>query len=632
MGGFFAGLGSAIGGAGSQVPQLREQLLTQWSHSRDALANLIAQARENAHDQQHYNTLLEQEFKVRGAQPGDNKILKHAQNAYQSLVVHPETIKTMQQTGILPNQKPPQTAAGPPPAGQTPGSLAPMIVGQPKDASAALGGSSPAEPTGKPIDLGAMGGGGGAGQHIGVPETPMAAPVAQPAQAPQQISMLPSPQVTAQPPIQPVGQGGDDARYHQQEAAGFVLPAVAKAHVPFAQGEAQLAEKKALDHYIISQYGPERLNYLKQQLGPGGWEQLQPWQKLAAAQSAGGMTPTNMPMAAFNEELVSPFTKGSNLPPGTVAAAGGDLDPEGTYRVMRSRMNNQYIAYPTDIRAEFTPHTVTGPTGEQSFVSPSQAAAGSAGTKIPGAINPSFAPTSTSSLKPIQTVDAQGNAVTRLEPVTSTRTKGGRAAGGAAIQPVSGTGGGGAATPHPSGGPREFPRPFTPEQQLTGEQKLGQYNIAIDRASSVMKRLPLLNNLLDAGKINLELDTTGFLKAILNRNMSMTPEEEQLAGDFRTLTEDINLLRGPLGATGFRGPEAFAALQAQRGQLMARPGITAQVLTNTLRALRAQQAPLAKRFKGGDVQAEQQTPPPTTTGNVIHWGRDAQGNPVRLSQ
>jgi hypothetical protein len=161
---------------------------------------------------------------------------------------------------------------------------------------------------------------------------------------------------------------------------------------------------------------------------------------------------------------------------------------------------------------------------------------------------------------------------------------------------------------------------------MTGEQKLGQYNIAIDRTQSVLKRLPLLNNLLDAGKINLELDTQGFLKAVLNRSVSMTPEEEQLAGDFRTLTEDINLLRGPLGATGFRGPEAFAALQAQRGQLMARPGITAQVLTNTLRALRAQQAPLAKRFKGGDVQSEQNA---GGGGAIEEWTRDASGKLVK---
>ncbi len=112
-------------------------------------------------------------------------------------------------------------------------------------------------------------------------------------------------------------------------------------------------------------------------------------------------------------------------------------------------------------------------------------------------------------------------------------------------------------------------------------------------------KLPLLNSMLEAGKLQMELDSSGVVKAIINRALPMTKAEADFAGDMRTMMEDINLLRGPMGATGFRGPEAWTALQAQRGQLLANPAITKKVLENSLIALKAQRDPIAKALGQG---------------------------------
>lgn len=218
-------------------------------------------------------------------------------------------------------------------------------------------------------------------------------------------------------------------------------------------------------------------------------------------------------------------------------------------------------------------------------------------TMIPGAVSPPMLPSTTQSLRSIQTNDANGNPITRLEPVSATRTRG--AATG--VPPVSGN----STAPHaPGPGPKEFEKPFTPEQMVRHEQQLGQYKIAVDRMSQIQKDLPLLNSLLNSGKLNLELDSSGLIKALINRAMPMTESEERFIGNFRTMMEDINLLRGPMGATGFRGPEAWAALQAQRGQLLARPGITKQVLANSIQALKAQLKPLERFDKDKPKEGE----------------------------
>jgi hypothetical protein len=152
---------------------------------------------------------------------------------------------------------------------------------------------------------------------------------------------------------------------------------------------------------------------------------------------------------------------------------------------------------------------------------------------------------------------------------------------------------------------------LTPGQRITLEGKADVYNKTIDLAERVMKKLPLLNSILDAKKIDINLDPKmGFAKALLARNLPMSKEERELASDFISLMEHINSVRGPLGAVGFRGPEAFAALQAQRGQMLANPAITSGVLENTLKVLRGQRDVVNKGLGRGMPAQPQQLPSP----------------------
>jgi hypothetical protein len=152
-----------------------------------------------------------------------------------------------------------------------------------------------------------------------------------------------------------------------------------------------------------------------------------------------------------------------------------------------------------------------------------------------------------------------------------------------------------------SGG-RQFRVPFTPLQQLTETQRLATFNQAIDRMDSVKSRLGLLNSLIDSGKMEfmLESDEKGnhYLNFLVKRAVGkgMTDDEKQLVADMNTMVEDVNMIRLPLGAGGFRGPEAWAGLQRQKGNLLQDPDITRKVIDNTLVAFRAQRDPLQERF------------------------------------
>jgi hypothetical protein len=129
---------------------------------------------------------------------------------------------------------------------------------------------------------------------------------------------------------------------------------------------------------------------------------------------------------------------------------------------------------------------------------------------------------------------------------------------------------------------------LTPEEQNKATQNMGQVSNTIDLVNQVQGRLPLMADLVDRGKIHFELHD-GLLSTVVNATFPPNSEEAKLAGDLKTLSEDINLLRAPLGATGFRGVEAFMALQAQAGSLSANPAMTQRTLANTLRALNTQQ-------------------------------------------
>ena len=151
-----------------------------------------------------------------------------------------------------------------------------------------------------------------------------------------------------------------------------------------------------------------------------------------------------------------------------------------------------------------------------------------------------------------------------------------------------------------------------------------------DRVASLQKNLGILNNLITAKAIEFTADPqSGFIRGLISRALPMDSQEEQVAGDLTSLLEDVNVLRIPLGAAGFRGPEGWAALQGMHGNLTGRPDITARVLANTMTALKAQERPLRARFgraagvSGGPIQPISSErippipPPPPPTGNVV---------------
>jgi hypothetical protein len=149
---------------------------------------------------------------------------------------------------------------------------------------------------------------------------------------------------------------------------------------------------------------------------------------------------------------------------------------------------------------------------------------------------------------------------------------------------------------------------------------------AIEQIDVIRQNPETFGSLIDAGKISWSVDPTdviaGIPKMVVARAFDLTPEQEKVATAFQLLVEHINLMRGPLGATGFRGPEAFAALQQQKGNLLARPGITLGVLKFAERNFRAFDAKNRQMLKTGNVNfddimesaiigTEEMTPPGT---------------------
>ena len=157
--------------------------------------------------------------------------------------------------------------------------------------------------------------------------------------------------------------------------------------------------------------------------------------------------------------------------------------------------------------------------------------------------------------------------------------------------------GGGASAPGPNVAPPTRPTvpgvssPRTPTAvNLPGTEvsRLRDQNVTLDQTNQIIDRLRTSKaqfaNLLDAGLITLAVDPkSGVLSVVASRNL--TPEQQKVAGDWQSLSEHINILRQPLGGTGFRSEEAWQALQAQRGRLTQAPGIIDQTLNNTQKIL-----------------------------------------------
>lgn len=131
---------------------------------------------------------------------------------------------------------------------------------------------------------------------------------------------------------------------------------------------------------------------------------------------------------------------------------------------------------------------------------------------------------------------------------------------------------------------------LTPEQRSTEKQTQAALGNTMDIMARMYKNIPLLDNALTAGKIWLASDSEGVFKPILARGVTLSKDEVQLAADLKSMSEHINTLRKPLGATGFRSLESFINLMAQGGRPLDRPDITKSVLENTMPALLKQKA------------------------------------------
>lgn len=261
--------------------------------------------------------------------------------------------------------------------------------------------------------------------------------------------------------------------------------------------------------------------------------------------------------------------------------------------------------------SQIAPKVVTGSTGAQGFITPAQAAQGASPTPIPGAVNSAFIPTNRTTSASHETISPSG-AVETLRSGTATQTsKGafGPANSPRAPGPLPPTPGESRPPAVPSQGqpvspaaqaqPRYVDR-MTPGQKITFNQKLSAFDKTLELANNISKNLNLVNSLIDAGKITLQVDPhQGIIKSIINRGMKLTKEESDFAGDVQSMMEHINTLRGPLGATGFRGPEAWGALQSQRGNLLANPQVTQRVLANTIKALQGQRDAIANGLVPG---------------------------------
>lgn len=125
---------------------------------------------------------------------------------------------------------------------------------------------------------------------------------------------------------------------------------------------------------------------------------------------------------------------------------------------------------------------------------------------------------------------------------------------------------------------------LTPNQMQSNDEKAQSFDNMIERMTGVLDKADLLNSLWTSGKIAFATDPAKPGKLILSRTAGLTPEEAKFAADYISLGEDINLLRGVFQATGFRGPEAFATQQAQRGPLLGDPQLFRKVLMNSMKA------------------------------------------------
>lgn len=122
------------------------------------------------------------------------------------------------------------------------------------------------------------------------------------------------------------------------------------------------------------------------------------------------------------------------------------------------------------------------------------------------------------------------------------------------------------------------------------EQRVGALDDSISILKDIQQDSDLLEKLPKASLVQLA-QSSERVPQILSRFAGLFQSDAdklriaRLAGNLRSFEERINVIRGPLGASGFKGPEGWAALQAQAVQALSTPGVNLQVLKNTMQLL-----------------------------------------------
>ena len=350
----------------------------------------------------------------------------------------------------------------------------------------------------------------------------------------------------------------------------------------------------------------QRIQNLKDEIDPSTkksvWEGLTPRQqaevRIGAKQVTPELRPQNVPGQISNTEILRTDPN--------AAINGVPLDPSGFSRIQVGPQGPIYYPANHNLRTGY------GNKGQAIQYDPM--IPGDAEAK--GVVSAAFLPTTRTGMvwKTQQNPDGSTSLVQVPENSVSQKGAGGPAANPQAARPVppptlptapstpkqnlppaSQT-----LPPAPSSsGFRTVPFGGKPLPEASKEKMDAQYTAfgnTMQIMSRVKQNLPVLNNLLSAGKIELAMSPSGEAQ-VISRASDLTPQEAQMASDMMSLAEHINTLRGPLGATGFRGPEAFGALQAQRGSVLGNPKVTADIIDTTLQSMQGQRDAIGRSFK-----------------------------------
>ncbi len=138
-------------------------------------------------------------------------------------------------------------------------------------------------------------------------------------------------------------------------------------------------------------------------------------------------------------------------------------------------------------------------------------------------------------------------------------------------------------------------KPMAPEQKVKNEQQAELYNTSIGNIASLKRDLPILADMVSAGKIAIQASPNdGFLHGIIARKMPLSDREAAAAAHWQQLNDEIFELRIPLGAAAGRNAAMMATIQANRGTLGQNTKVLAKMLENAQAEFRNLRKPLAE--------------------------------------